>query len=397
MKLVKNPKGPTLTFAVDEYSLARDVVAFQQANKRYNKIFCNTLQAPPLLIMNGFGGRPDSDPYRIASLMIQSMFPPIKVQSMNLSACKRIVLFNLVKGEPTGDEDDEEDQYYIEFRHYGISARQRSVNRGIKRLINSKKVPDMSKFDDIAAYIKSKAVKHAGSEGGTTTASQGGFSSESEADDLPESRIVLPENYQDKKANTHVAIKLHELGPRLKLKLHKIQEGFCRGNVTFHRKIHMSKAEIKQQLDSLKSKRELKEKRKRIQEENVRRKQELAKEKELAKQGIKPEEKKNDNEEAGDDDYVSDEDVENAAAEVDDNVEVKKKAPKPVMDAKKPFSNFQKKGYVPNITSTSKRPAGVSKGLWKRELKTQLTGQAQKKQRRGMRKRDSPEPSGSMP
>lgn len=133
------------------------------------------------------------------------------------------------------------------------------MNRGIKRLINSKKVPDMSKFADLSQYIKSKAVK--GSDG-TTSASYEGFSSESEADDLPESRIVLPENYQDKKANTHVAIKLHELGPRLKLKLHKIQEGFCRGNVTFHRKIRLSKSEIKKQLDSLKSKRELKEKRK---------------------------------------------------------------------------------------------------------------------------------------
>lgn len=159
MKLVKNPKGPTLTFAIDEYCLARDVTAYQQATKRYNKIFCNTLQAPPLLIMNGFGGRTDSDPYRIASLMIQSMFPPIKVQSMNLSACKRIVLFNLVKGEKSEDDTSETDQYYIEFRHYGISARQRSVNRGIKRLINSKKVPDMSKFADISSYIKSKAMK----------------------------------------------------------------------------------------------------------------------------------------------------------------------------------------------------------------------------------------------
>ena len=177
---------------------------------------------------------------------------------MNLSACKRVVLFNLVKSDAPEDEDD---PFYIEFRHYGISARQRSVNRGIKRLVNSKKVPDMSKFSDIASYILAKA---------NTEAS--GFSSESEADDLPESKIVLPEDYQDKKANTSVAIKLHELGPRLKLKLHKIQEGFCRGNVTFHRNIKMSKNEIKTQLDSLKSKRELKEKRKRIQEENVKRK-----------------------------------------------------------------------------------------------------------------------------
>ena len=66
--------------------------------------------------MNGFGGREENDPYKIVSLMIQSMFPTIKVQSMNLTTCKRVVLFNLVKNEETGEEE-------IEFRHYGISAR----------------------------------------------------------------------------------------------------------------------------------------------------------------------------------------------------------------------------------------------------------------------------------
>ena len=65
--------------------------------------------------MNGFGGRAENDPFKIVSLMIQSMFPPIKIQSMNLSTCKRIVLFNLEK-----DEDGEE---FLDFRHYGISAR----------------------------------------------------------------------------------------------------------------------------------------------------------------------------------------------------------------------------------------------------------------------------------
>ena len=69
----------------------------------------------------------------------------------------------------------------------------------------------MSKFDDLASYFMSKAGKDAGA-----------YSSESEADDLPESRIVLPEDYADRKKNTNVAIKLHELGPRLKLHLHKI-------------------------------------------------------------------------------------------------------------------------------------------------------------------------------
>lgn len=124
------------------------------------------------------------------------MFPPIKVQSMNISTCKRVVLFNLTKDAETGED-------VIEFRHYGISARQRSVNKAIKRVINSHKTPDMSRYNDLADYILHNEQRASG------------FSSESEADDLPESRIVLPEDYLDKKKNTNVAIKLHELGPRL--------------------------------------------------------------------------------------------------------------------------------------------------------------------------------------
>ena len=107
----------------------------------------------------------------------------------------------------------------------------------------------MSKFSDLADYIMRNK-------------STGGESSESEMDDLPESKIVLPEDYQDKKKGSSVAIKLHELGPRMKMKLIKIEEGFCRGNVVFHSIIKMSKTEIIKQSESLKSKRELKEKRK---------------------------------------------------------------------------------------------------------------------------------------
>jgi ribosome biogenesis protein SSF1/2 len=172
---------------------------------------------------------------------------------MNLTQCKRIVMFNLVtdpeSGEPTG----------IEFRHYGISARQRSINKSIKRLVNTKKVPNLARYDDIADFIYSRGM---------------GYSSESEAEDIPEGKITLPEDFQDKKKNSTVAIKLHELGPRLKLRLLKIEEGVCRGNVVFHQYVKLSKKEIKEQMDELKSKREQKAERKRVQAENVKRKTE---------------------------------------------------------------------------------------------------------------------------
>lgn len=167
---------------------------------------------------------------------------------MNLTQCKRVVMFNLVNNPETGEAES------IEFRHYGISARQRSINKSIKRLINNKKIPNLARYDDIADFIYSRG---------------GGYSSESEVDDIPESKIVLPEDFQDKKKNTNVALKLHELGPRLKLKLVKIEEGVCRGNVVYHSYVKKSKKEIKEQMDDIKKKRDLKNERKRVQDENV--------------------------------------------------------------------------------------------------------------------------------
>jgi len=60
-------------------------------------------------------------------------------------------------------------------------------------------------------------------------------------------------------------------------------------------------------------------------------------------------------------------------------------APKENLNKDKIFGNFQKNRIVPNITSTKKRPAGITKGLWKAELKKQMTGSYEKKGRRGKR------------
>ena len=102
------------------------------------------------------------------------------------------------------------------------------MNRAVKKIVNKKNVPNLSKFNDIADYILNQGRKYGG------RANSGAYSSESEADDLPDSQVILPEDYQDKKKDTSVAIRLHELGPRLKLKLIKVEDGICRGNVVFH-------------------------------------------------------------------------------------------------------------------------------------------------------------------
>ena len=54
LRVIKNPKGPTLCFKLNSYTLARDIVRFVQETKKNSKIFGTTLQTSPLLIMNGF-------------------------------------------------------------------------------------------------------------------------------------------------------------------------------------------------------------------------------------------------------------------------------------------------------------------------------------------------------
>lgn len=78
--------------------------------------------------MSGFGKTGDekgSETSNIISLMLQTLFPPINVHSINLSTCKRVVLFKQVP-DPTG-----ENKTVVEFRHYEIATRQRNVNKAV--------------------------------------------------------------------------------------------------------------------------------------------------------------------------------------------------------------------------------------------------------------------------
>ena len=43
IRFLKNPKGPTITMKILEYSLSKDVVAHQQKIKRNAKVFSHTL------------------------------------------------------------------------------------------------------------------------------------------------------------------------------------------------------------------------------------------------------------------------------------------------------------------------------------------------------------------
>lgn len=83
--------------------------------------------------------------------------------------------------------------------------------------------------------------------------------SESEAEfDAPESQVKVSQEIKIRHAvnlkNTTSAIRLYEIGPRLKLKLIKIEEGLCDGEVLYHELIQKTPEELSALRESLKLK-----------------------------------------------------------------------------------------------------------------------------------------------
>lgn len=80
-----------------------------------------------------------------------------------------------------------------------------------------------------------------------------------------------------KKKGGRTSLRLKEVGPRLSLKLIKVEEDFCKGPVFYHAYIHKSEKEVFEMQKMHEDKLAQKERRRREQEENVKRKQKAKK------------------------------------------------------------------------------------------------------------------------
>lgn len=274
LKLAKMPKGPTITFKIKDYCLSSDIFKESGINQRpLTKNFDHV----PLIIMNGFNSTDIPSEYETAlkttSMMFQSFFPPLNLTEIQMKKCKRVVLVNL---NMTEDKEPE-----LLFRHYDIEIEKYSSKKTISNLINSINVNrDFSNFSNIADYVLK----------------QSGFTSQSENEDpnLGECEIINEKNSNQEK----IKVKLREIGPRLNLKIHKIEEGFLKGNVIFHSLIKKSKKEIYEIMQELKEKRKEKKKRREEQEKNI-------KEKEKKKEQKKDEENEEEEEKEGETKFLN--------------------------------------------------------------------------------------------
>lgn len=95
LRIARTPRGPTLSFSVSSYALIKDVQKIQRKPNAYSdKIFNES----PLVVLNNMSG--NAKHIKLMALMFQNLFPSIKVQTMQLSNAKRIILFNY-----TGEEE----------------------------------------------------------------------------------------------------------------------------------------------------------------------------------------------------------------------------------------------------------------------------------------------------
>ncbi len=260
LRVARFPRGPTLTFKVERYCLQHHVRATQK--RPYESV--SAYQTPPLVVLNNFGDATSPPFVKLMKITFQNMFPPLNVNTVRLTDCRRIVLF-----------DYDAASGVVEQRHFAIRAAPSELHKSIKRLVQTK-IPCLGQMQDISEFVLGPALQAYGGAGAA---------SDSEVEDEA-SQVVLPERFRGRGnlQSQKSAIRLAELGPRLTLRLMKVERGFMEGDVIYHHYIKKDPAEVRALEAKAKANKELKKRRREAQEENVARKEQKKTEKKEAKE-----------------------------------------------------------------------------------------------------------------
>ncbi|CAR27326.1 hypothetical protein ZYGR_0I06000 [Zygosaccharomyces rouxii] len=272
LKVARAPHGPTITFQVEDFSLSKDIKRFLRRPKSLNDE--DTLN-PPLLVLNGFNSlknkqespSEEANVEKVIVSLFQNVFPPLNPSKTQLNTIKRVFMVN--KDPETGE---------ISLRHYYIDIHEVDISKNLKHLYTAKNnlhksVPNLHKKEDISSLVFDHDV--------------GAYTSESEVEDeavvsmLDKQNVKVGSDQQpqqkpqqeEEQPTRKKAVKLTEIGPRINMKLVKIEEGICSGKVLHHEFVQKTDTEIKALIKRHEQKKKLKEQRRKEQEENVSRKQ----------------------------------------------------------------------------------------------------------------------------
>lgn len=240
MRLARLPRGPTLTFKLNQYSLSRDV----RSSLRRQYVIEKAFKSAPLIVLNSFSG--EGMHMKLMATMFQNMFPTINITNVKLKNIRRCVLMNYNPSTKS-----------VDLRHYVIRASPVGLNKGTKKMVQGK-IPNLNRCKDMSEFFDKATLL-----------------SESEFEDDPNNQVVLPQSLATRGAavDSKSAIKLVELGPRMSFQLIKVEDGLMDGEVLYHElveKTEEEKALIKKKREE---KKRQKEKRKAQQEANIKRKE----------------------------------------------------------------------------------------------------------------------------
>ncbi|KAK8169713.1 brix domain-containing protein c [Phyllosticta citrichinensis] len=296
LRLAKSPRGPTLHFRVEKYSLCKDI----QRAQKHPITGGPEYHTAPLLVMNNFTSTQTATtpsatnpvPKHLEALtttMFQSLFPPISPAATPLTSIRRVLLLNRVP------DPSDPNAYIIQFRHYAITTKsvRKDVPRSLRRLDRATRdakhrgLPNLGRLEDAADYLLDPEADTGA--GGYTSASETEIETDAEVEVLETTRKVLNRKEKQRAAAAAAAdsssktpnvrssvekkaVKLVELGPRMTLRLQKVEEGLCGGKVMWHERISKSADEVRAMDKMWEGRRKEKEERKRVQRENVERK-----------------------------------------------------------------------------------------------------------------------------
>jgi ribosome biogenesis protein SSF1/2 len=224
----------------------------------------------------------------LATTVFQSLFPPIMPQTTPLKAIHRVVLLNREQNK------DDDGSFLLNFRHYAITTRATGISKPLRRLNAAERllaakagkkggVPNLGKLEDIADFM-------IGGEGGEGYMTDGASDSEVDTDAEVEVFEAAPTKIQSGKAGRtataqsdemeidedgsveRLAVKLVELGPRMKLRLTKVEEGLASGKVMWHEYVSKSREEERELETRWEKRRQEKEARRKLQRDNVEKK-----------------------------------------------------------------------------------------------------------------------------
>ncbi|OZC12642.1 brix domain protein [Onchocerca flexuosa] len=227
LRIIRSPQGPTLSFRIKEYTLARHIISASKRKMHFQRLFISA----PLVVMSGFNSNCGRHVQLVQSIF-QNMFPTVNVDTVDLSTIRRCILINYSITDNT-----------LQLRHYAIKAIPAGLSKSTKKLIQSK-VPDLSKYKNIEDYFLNPGQ-----------ISESEYEFEQKEVELPQ-QLTTRGCLEGQKTN----IRLYELGPRLTLQLMKIEEGVDEGEVLYHAYIIKSPRELIQLRKELPKKKKLKKK-----------------------------------------------------------------------------------------------------------------------------------------